>query len=106
MVLVAAAAKARIVSIMTDTFSVIHPQTPEHCPERQRAMRDRILFNGKSDLEKWLPLVALQGGKSLHEPSRTGKEIDYGNWHALPIGYASLGAGLAANRFNRSAESP
>src|SRR3546814_1702810 len=45
-------------------------QTPEHCPERQRAMCDSILFNGKGDLEEWLPFVALQGSKSFPEPSR------------------------------------
>ena len=48
-------------------------QAPEHCPERQRAMRDSVLFNGKSDLEERLPLVAVQGGKSLPEPSRASK---------------------------------
>ena len=63
-------------------------QTPEHCPERQRAMCDSILFNGKGDLEEWLPLVALQGRKSFPEPSWASKKINYGNWHASnpPLG--------------------
>lgn len=45
-------------------------------------MRDGILFDGKSDLEEWLALVALQGGESFPEPTGSGKEINYGNWHA------------------------
>ena len=63
-------------------------QTPEYCPERQRTMCDSILFNGKGNLEEWLPLVAPQGSKSLPEPSWTGKKINYGNRHASspPLG--------------------
>src|SRR3546814_19646875 len=57
-------------------------QTPEHCPERQRAMCDSILFNGKGDLEEWLPFVALQGSKSFPEPSWASNKINYGNWPA------------------------
>src|SRR3546814_2805373 len=63
-------------------------QTPEHCPERQRAMCDSILFKGKGDLEEWLAFVALQGSKSFPEPSWASKKINYGNWHASnpPLG--------------------
>src|SRR3546814_10351068 len=47
-----------------------------------------ILFNGKGDLEEWLPFVALQGSKSFPEPSWASKKINYGNWHASnpPLG--------------------
>src|SRR3546814_2429390 len=48
-------------------------QTPEHCPERQRAMCDSILFNGMGDLEEWLPFVALQGSKSFRSEEPTSE---------------------------------
>ena len=49
-------------------------QTPEHCPERQRAMCDSILFNGKGDLEEWLPLVALQDANPSPSPPGPAKD--------------------------------
>jgi hypothetical protein len=44
-------------------------------------MRDRILLDGKCDLEEWLPHGAPQGRKSLSEPSRASEKIDYGHRH-------------------------
>lgn len=44
-------------------------------------MCNSVLFDGKTDLEEWLFPMTLQRDKSFPETSRSGKEIDYGNWH-------------------------